>query len=160
MTSTIFALRSRSSFLLIASTPRYAKRERQTRLLSFCLSVVLRAKKERAHTPQRDGKERRKFLSVFLGTNELFELVFFFSKFSIYRTNRTKTRGKERKAEHSLKKKKRQKRKKRVVVGRFFPPRTTHQSVTNVMIPPIISQNTLFLLRLKLSTQTLSSTIC
>ena len=158
MTSTIFfALRSRSSFLLIASTPRYAKRERQTRLLSFCLSVVLRAKKrESAHTTAR-WKGEEKFLKCFSWNERTFELVFFFSKFSILVQNEShKNKRKGEKSRALFEKEEETKTEKRVVVGRFSSPNDASKRVTNVMIPPIISQNTLFLLRLKLSTQTLS----
>ena len=158
MTSTIVALRSRSSFLL-ASTPRYTKRERQTRLLSFCLSrrsrsserarLVGRSCEERESAPAR-WKGEEKFLKCFSWNERTFELVFFFFQSFRYRTNRT-TRGKERKA--ALFEKEETKTK----AGRTFfsSPNDASKRVTNVMIPPI-SQNTLFLLRLKLSTQTLS----
>ena len=83
-------------------------------------------------------------------TNELLNSSFFFQSFR-YRTNRT-TRGKERKAALFEKEETKTKAGRRTF---FSSPNDASKRVTNVMIPPI-SQNTLFLLRLKLSTQTLS----
>ena len=144
MTSTIFfALRSRSSFLLIASTPRYAKRERQTRLLSFCLSVVLRAKKERAHTTAR-WKGEEKFLKCFSWNERTFELVFFFSK--VFDAERIAQQEERREKQHSLKKK-RQKQKR--VVGRHERDDTTN-----------ISKYFIFAKVKTKYTNTLPSTIC
>ena len=82
-------------------------------------------------------------------TNELLNSSFFFKVFD---TERIAQQEERREKQHSF-----EKEETKTKAGRTFfsSPNDASKRVTNVMIPPI-SQNTLFLLRLKLSTQTLS----
>ena len=86
--------------------------------------------RESAHTTAR-WKGEEKFLKCFSWNERTFELVFFFSKFSILVQNEShKNKRKGEKSRALFEKEEETKTEKRVVVGRFFPPRTTHQSAS------------------------------